>query len=331
MITKPIKIKTMKSKVIETLLNSNCIAIYTHINTDCDAVGSSLALREALMQLGKQVDVYVNSNFSNNFKIYGDLSFYNEKTCTDKYDLAVCVDCATEGRLGKYKFTYRKGVKTTLSIDHHILSNGMFCKINYVRQSSSTAEILYDILKTLKVKFTPYICKCLISGIATDTGKFTHSTTSNTFNVVGKLLKMGKFTMEEISIPLFNSMEMNLFELLKRAYSRIEFYSDNKLGIIMLHHSDFVETGTTIDDVDIFPDIPMQLDCVQFAILASEDDKGYFRVSLRSKGDVSARNVAMTFGGGGHLNASGCKIFGEFDEVKQRLLDSTFQTLGWKK
>ncbi|MBQ8424972.1 MAG: bifunctional oligoribonuclease/PAP phosphatase NrnA [Clostridia bacterium] len=331
MIAKPIKIKTMKSKVVETLQNSNSIAIYTHINTDCDAIGSSLALREALLQLGKQVDVYVNSNFSNNFKIYGDLSFYNKKTSTEKYDLAVCLDSATEGRLGRYKFTFRKGVKTTLAIDHHTLSNGMYCKINYVRPSSSTCEIMYDILKTLKIKFTPYICKCLISGIATDTGKFSHSTTSNTFNVMGKLLKMGKFTMEEITTPLFNSMEMNLFTLLKRAYSRIEFYSENKLGIIMLRHSDFLETGTTIDDVNIFPDIPMQLDCVQFAILASEDDKGYFRVSFRSKGDVSARNVAMTFGGGGHLNASGCKIFGEFEEVKQRLLDSTFETLGWKK
>lgn len=331
MITKPIKIKTMKSKVIETLLNSNSIAIYTHINTDCDAIGSSLALREALIQLGKEVDVYVNSRFSNNFKIYGDLSFYNVKTCTEKYDLAICLDSATEGRLGKYKFTFRKGVKTTLAIDHHTVSNGMFCKINYVRPSSSTCEIMYDILKTLKIKFTPYICMCLISGIATDTGKFTHSTSSNTFNVMSRLLKMGKFTMEEITTPLFNSMENNLFELLKIAYSRIEFYSEGKLGIIMLHHSDFIETGTTIDDVDIFPDIPMQLESVQFAILASEDDKGYFRVSLRSKGDVSARDVAMTFGGGGHLNASGCKIFGEFDEVKQRLLDSTFQTLGWKK
>lgn len=331
MITRPIKIKTMKSKVIETLLNSKCVAIYTHINTDCDAVGSSLALREALIQLGKQVDVYVNSSFSNNFKIYGDLSFYNKKTCTEKYDLAVCLDSATEGRLGKYKFTYRKGVKTTLAIDHHELSNSMYCKINYVRASSSTAEILYDILKALKVKFTPFICKCLISGIETDTGKFTHSTTDNTFNVMSRLLKMSKLTMEEITTPLFNSMEMNLFNLLKIAYSRIEFYSEGKLGIIMLHHSDFLETGTTIDDVGSFPDIPLQLDSVQFAILASEDDKGYFRVSLRSKGDISARDVAMSFGGGGHLNASGCKIFGEFDEVKQRLLDSTFQVLGWQK
>ena len=331
MITKQIKIKTMKNKVIETLLNANSVAIYTHINTDCDAVGSSLALREVLRQLGKEVDVYVNSNFSNNFKIYGDISFYNQKTCKEKYDLAVCLDSATEGRLGKYKFTYRRGVKTTLAIDHHELSNGMYCKINYVRHASSTSEILYDLFREMNIEFTPYICKCLISGIATDTGKFTHSTTSKTFKVMSELLKHSNLTMEEITNPLFNSMKTEIFELLKRAYSRLELYSGGKLGIIMLHISDFLETNTSIDEVDIFPDIPLQLECVQFAILASEDDKGYFRVSLRSKGNVSARDVAATFGGGGHLNASGCKIFGDFDEVKQRLIDSTLQTLGWQK
>lgn len=75
----------------------------------------------------------------------------------------------------------------------------------------------------------------------------------------------------------------------------------------------------------------MQLQKVKFAILASEDDKGYFRVSLRSKGDISARDVAESFGGGGHLNASGCKLFGEFDDIKERLISSSLEILGWKR
>ena len=45
----------------------------------------------------------------------------------------------------------------------------------------------------------------------------------------------------------------------------------------------------------------------------------------------NAKNVAESFGGGGHPNASGCKIFGSYDEIKQRLIDSTLEVLGWKK
>ena len=317
--------------VASILKDASNVAIYTHINTDCDAMGSTLALREALISLGKNVDVYANSNFPNNFKFYGDLNFVNKKTCTEKYDLAVCLDCATESRLGKYKFTYRKGVKTTLAIDHHHLANENFCKVNYIRDSSSTAEVLFELLIFMKIKLSTYMCKCLLSGIATDTGKFMHSVRPKTMAVVSKIMKYGKFKMEEVTTPLFNSLQFEVFELMQIAYKKIEFYSEQKLAMIMLAREDFEKTSTTLDDVDVFPDIPLQLDCVKFAILASEDDKGYFRVSFRSKGQISAKDVAVSFGGNGHLNASGCKIFGSFDEVKQRLLDNTLQTLGWKK
>ena len=93
----------MLNKVVSLLKESQNIAIYTHINIDCDAMGSSLAVREALMSLGKNVDVYANSNFPSNFAFYGDLSFVNKKSIEGKYDLALCVDAASESRLGKYK------------------------------------------------------------------------------------------------------------------------------------------------------------------------------------------------------------------------------------
>lgn len=321
----------MLSDVAKIIKESNNVSIYTHINTDCDALGSSLALREALIQMGKKADVYVNSNFPNNFKFYGDLSFVNHKTIEGKYDLAICLDSATEGRLGKYKFTYRKGVKNTLAIDHHQLSNENFCKVNFVKESSSTSEILFELLISMKIKLTKYMCKCLISGILTDTGRFTHSIKPKTLFVVSKLLKYGEFKMEEITTPLFNSMTFEVFNLMQLAYDRIEFYSDKQLAMIMFSNEDFKKTSTTINDVDAFPDIPLQLECVKFAILASEDDKGYFRVSFRSKGEISAKDVAESFGGGGHLNASGCKIFGTFEEVKERLLSNSLEILGWKK
>ena len=317
-------------QVADMLLEAKNVSIYTHINTDCDAMGSSLALKEALETLGKHVDLFINSNFPNNFKFYGDLSFVNKKTC-ESYDLAVCLDASSEARLGKYKYTYRRGVKKTLLIDHHVAISEKFCKINYVRWASSTAEILFDVLNALKIKFTKTICANLLSGIITDTGRFIHTTTSKTFDVASKLLKFSKLRIEDICDPLLNSMRREVFEMLKLAYQRMEFYADGKLALVMFSRKDFVEHGVSLDDLDAFPDMPLALESVQLAILSSEDDKGYFRTSIRSKGDVSSRIVAETFGGAGHFNASGCKIFGEFDEVKQRLIDNSLQALGWKR
>ena len=319
----------MLNEVIKVLNEAHNISIYTHINTDCDALGSALALKEAMNGLGKNVDIYIHSNFPVSFQFYGDLSFINQKTIEGKYDLAVCVDCASEARLGKYKFVYRKGIRKTLNIDHHS-ANELFCKVNYIKQASSTAEILFEILDTMKIRFTETMCKNLLSGIMTDTGKFSHGATAKTMVIVSKLLRFGKIKIEDVSVPLFNSMTMDSFELLKRVYEKIEFFADNKLAAIVLSRRDFIDTNTTLDDTDPFPDVLLQIKDVQFGILASEDDKGYFRVSFRSKGDISARAVAETFGGGGHPNASGCKIFGSFDDVKEQLIQNTLQTLGWK-
>ena len=258
------------------------------------------------------------------------MAFVNKKTCSEKYDLAVCLDCATEGRLGKYKFSYRKGLKNTLSIDHHTFSSENYCRTNFIKESSSTCEMLFEIFSFMNVFITENMAKMLLSGILTDTGRLTHSATSKTYMVVSKLLRFAKIKIEDITTPLFNSMSHNVFNLIKKAYEKIEFFSDNKLAMIMLSHRDYLDTQTKMDDIDAIPDMPLQIDDVKFSIVASEDDKGYFRVSFRSKGELSARDVAETFGGGGHLNASGCKIFGSFEEVKQKLLDSTLDVLGWK-
>ena len=320
----------MFEKIIKLLNDADYVSIYSHINSDCDAMGSSLAMKLALEQLGKKVDVYSNSDFPSNFKFYGDyMNGLNKKTC-EKYDLAVCLDTPNENRLGKYKFTYRKGVKNVIVIDHHTLSNEKFSRYSYVLESSSTCEILYGVLKKLGIKFNTEICKFLLSGILTDTGKFAHSVTPKTIRIVSRLLAFGKLDMESLTTPLFNSMSFNSFEMLKKLYNNMEFLCDNRFALVMFRRQDFIDSQTTLDDTNAFPDLPLQLESVQFCILASEDDKGYFRVSFRSKGDISAREVAESFGGGGHPNASGCKIFGSFEEVRQRLIDSTIEVLVWK-
>jgi phosphoesterase RecJ-like protein len=47
---------------------------------------------------------------------------------------------------------------------------------------------------------------------------------------------------------------------------------------------------------------------------------GAFRVSLRSKGDVDVRRAAAHWGGGGHHNAAGCTIPGEYGAVRDAIV-----------
>ena len=56
-----------------------------------------------------------------------------------------------------------------------------------------------------------------------------------------------------------------------------------------------------------------------------EMKKGQYKVSLRSKGKVNVNRVAATFGGGGHVLASGCMLFGELEDVIDRLRYAVLQ------
>jgi phosphoesterase RecJ-like protein len=45
-----------------------------------------------------------------------------------------------------------------------------------------------------------------------------------------------------------------------------------------------------------------------------------YRTSLRSKGDVNVAKVAEKFGGGGHRNAAGCTLHGEWEEAEAQIV-----------
>ena len=73
-----------------------------------------------------------------------------------------------------------------------------------------------------------------------------------------------------------------------------------------------------------FVDYPLTIDGVEVSIALLEMKKGQYKASLRSKrADVTA--VASTFGGGGHVLASGCMLFGEYEEVVERLTYAVYQ------
>jgi phosphoesterase RecJ-like protein len=78
--------------------------------------------------------------------------------------------------------------------------------------------------------------------------------------------------------------------------------------------------GALSEHSDGFEDLPRTIQGVEVSILFSELEKDYFKLSLRSKGRINVERMAGKFGGGGHINAAGCRIRGDISTVKQRVL-----------
>jgi len=74
------------------------------------------------------------------------------------------------------------------------------------------------------------------------------------------------------------------------------------------------------EDADGFVNYPLTVGEVEAVAMLKECEPGVYRTSLRSKGDVNVAKVAERFGGGGHRNAAGCTLRGNWDEVESEIV-----------
>ena len=70
---------------------------------------------------------------------------------------------------------------------------------------------------------------------------------------------------------------------------------------------------------------------VEVAIFLYEQEPQLFKVSLRSNGKADVSEVAVFFGGGGHVRAAGCDMIGSMYDVVNNLtlhIEKQFKDLG---
>ena len=304
--------------LFEEIKSSQSIVIFAHEKPDGDAVGSALALFLFCKNLNKKVSVKISGDLPTNLLFLKDKDVINHNF-SKKGDLAIVVDSPNLTRLGKNKFL-PFGYSKIIMIDHHIkeenFANLSFLKVGY----SSTCEVIYDLFCEFGEQLTPEIAYYLLVGILTDTGGLKYSnTTSQTFLKVSKLIDISKTNINELAVPLFSSITYEMFKLKQLSYEKIKFFNDNKIAFLAFSYQDLLNTGVTLNDTKVVIEIAMSLCSVKILALLTEGEPGVNYVSFRSKGfDVS--RLAIEFGGGGHKEASGCKILDSFNNAYEKVL-----------
>ena len=162
---------TVGQKIDALIESAKTIVIMSHTSPDADALCSCIALQNLIKKHfnKRRVDIAIVGKPSDSLK---PLVKKTKLTPTwFKYDLAICLDCPTFKRLGKYEKLF-KSAKNKINIDHHD-TNLEFGDVNKVDvEASSTCEIIYKMYKSHNVELTPRIEKLIYSGIVTDTACF---------------------------------------------------------------------------------------------------------------------------------------------------------------
>ena len=306
-------------QILEQIKKANSIVILTHQTPDGDAIGSSLAMKLALENMGKSPDVII-TEVPEVYDFLPGREDIKSESDVKQYELAISVDCATEMRIdGK---EYFENAKHTIVIDHHG-SNTMFGDFNYVNPvSPACCDILAGIFDYYDINITKDIGTCLLTGIITDTGGFKYpATTAETFEFAAELLRKG-VNVSEIYKRTMDTMSRATFELTKRVMDRMEILEDGKVAFTYITKKDVNEVNAKPGDHEGLVNIGRNLSGVQVSIFIrqNEENKDEYRVSMRTNGDVNASDICLMFGGGGHPRAAGATVEGTIEEVKEKLM-----------
>lgn len=294
--------------VISELKAYNNIAITYHTSPDGDALGSALALLRALKKIGKKVYIVSKDKISDTFSYLNFSSDITGDVCNvkDGTECLVTLDCGNVERLSG-EFDFENRTYKVINIDHH-LSNDKFGDINYVDiNAAATAEIVYDIIKELKIDIDIEIAKCIYTSLLTDTGGYRHSnTTEKTHNIAGELISLG-LDFSSIHRNIFENKPFKRLKLYGKVFDSMKLYFHDKICIMKISEDMLRELDMEPSDTSDVVSYGVQIDSVEVAVLLKESDDG-IKVSLRAKNYADVRSIAEQFGGGGHVKASGCKF-----------------------
>lgn len=297
---------------------ANSIAILGHYNPDGDCVGSSLAVYHYILAKYPNKTVVVALDTKPDRFSY--LPAFDCIVTSDfgqyHVDLCIMVDCSDTSRF-KDRILIFDQSKEKLCIDHH-RSNKADMKYTILNPDiSSTCELLYEQMDKEYINFE--VATCIYTGIVHDTGCFRYPTTTpKVLRIAADLLEQGVESAKMMEKSYFSKSYMQN-QVLGRTLLESVLFADNRciFSYITKPVMDFY--GVTRMDLEGIIDNLRNTSGVEVAIFFYEIGSQTHKVSLRSKDLVDVGSIASFFGGGGHLRAAGCIMYGSPHDVVNNL------------
>jgi bifunctional oligoribonuclease and PAP phosphatase NrnA len=305
------------AQICEAIRSRQRFVISSHARPDGDSIGSQLAMAFALRALGKHVEV-VNQDAAPPplMAFPGVPAIQVAERVIGEFDAAIVMECSELKRTGV------EGLDRffVINIDHHP-GNAEYGAINWFDGTAAAcAEMVFAVIRALDVPLSVEIATHIYVGILTDTGSFHYSSiSSRTFDICRQLVDAG-VDPPKVARSIFDSNTLGRLKLFGAVLSSIELEHGGRLAVVCVDRAMAAASGGTYDDTEGLINLPLTVREIQAAIFLKEIDKNDYRVSMRSKGDIDLCAVAKKFGGGGHKNASGCSLTGDYDEVRARIV-----------
>jgi bifunctional oligoribonuclease and PAP phosphatase NrnA len=308
-------------QVADAIRSHDRFLLTTHENPDGDALGSILAAKLALEQLGKDVVMYLSGTTPLPHE-YGfmELDALSRTAPEDaRGRVLVALDCANERRIGPDPTLLTEQTTLVIDIDHHH-DNTRFGDINLVvSTASSTGEILRDLFAELDVELTPEIAEALYIALVTDTGRFQYAnTTPKALRLAAELVEAGA-NVHRVFQDVYENVAFAKLKLLARALEKAKVYEGGRVIIADLERGDFAAVGAEEPFSEGIIDFLRAVEGTELVALIREpptQNGPSRRISLRTRAeDIDVSAIARKSGGGGHRQAAGFSSEESVDEI----------------
>jgi len=207
--------------------------------------------------------------------------------------------------------------RKVINIDHH-KSNREYGSLNIVREEVvSTSIVAYYLFKGV-FEIPKSSAEAFYTALVSDSQFFkTQTVNESSFKFAKELIELGA-DPAYISKMMKGRKSLSSLRLLSRALNSLTLHLDGRLAICKITNRDLVETGADEYDRDGIVDYGNSLATVKISILLIELDKKV-KVSFRSKG-IDVMEIAKSFGGGGHKEASGFETVGDLENIERELI-----------
>lgn len=304
-------------------------------NPDGDSVASALVLEQILGDLGRTVTLYCGVEIPTYLRhLEGWDRVVHE--LPKQFDSSIIVDTSALSLLETLQKTGELAwlkAKPCIILDHHISDATIDFAKNIINdQTVSTGELVYNAARANDWPISEKSLSLIAFSMLSDTlGLTSESVTAKSIRVLADLVEAG------VSLAHLEntrrSMQKKNPELVKykgTLLQRIEFSDDQQVAFIHIPWDEIEKYSHQYNPSMLVLDEMRQVEGVKAAIAFKTYPDGRITAKIRTNyGFGIAAELAESFGGGGHIYASGFRITDNrtYDEIKAETIKKATELL----
>jgi phosphoesterase RecJ-like protein len=327
----PIMTEGECSTLRSLIADAETIVLCCHQNPDGDAMGSMLGWGAVLQQMGKEPLMVVPDQYPDYLQWLPNtekvVRYDKRKEFVDTVlkiaDLVFCLDFNSLSRTDEMEESLKRSPAKKVLIDHHPQPDVDATLCFSQPEASSASELVFRIVWQLGLfeELGKHFAVPVYCGMMTDTGGFTfNSNDPDVFFIISQLLTK-HINKDKIYRNVYHNYSEHRLRMVGFVLcNRLVVDEKRHAAYYTLTRDDLKQFHFVKGDAEGLVNMPLQIKGLKLSISLREDTErdNLVWVSLRSVDTFPCNKVAeQFFNGGGHLNASGGRVYGSIDDAVQ--------------